>query len=365
MLTPEVFRLFVHRYGIEEDGNVAADPRGEFRDGNILYVRHSIEETAHFAGRPVEEVGMMLEEAREIVFARRETRPRPHLDDKIILSWNGLMISAFARAFQVLGSQEYLDAAERAHRFIRKHLFDTGTGTYYRRYRDGEAKYNAGLADYAFYAQGLIDLYEASFDCSVLEAAVECTEDALKLFYDDTSGGFFDTAGNDPTLLIRSKEEYDGAEPSGNSIEILNLLRLSVMTGGERYERLAQKSLAWFGSDVKQSPQSLPQLLVAVDWMLNKPLQFIIAARQRDSSVDELTQCIQARFMPRKTIILLGTETSRSFLTSRMPFLENIPIREDTLAVYLCEEYQCRLPQTDAAGLSQALDQVMETKNSL
>ncbi len=245
-LGEEIGPLFCDHYGVEKSGNAPSDPHGEFRNKNILIIRQSVAATAEKFGKTEEETRNLLAAARATLFDRRAQRPRPHLDDKTLTAWNGLMISAFAQAAQVLGEERYYQAAQRAAAFVRGNLYQESTGRLLRRYRDGDAAIDAYVDDYAYLVQGLLDLYEAGFDPEIYEWAVTLQEKQQDLFYDHEAGGYYTTTGTDPSVLLRMKEDYDGAEPSPNSISVLNLLRLAQMTGDERYPLWAEQTLSAF-----------------------------------------------------------------------------------------------------------------------
>ena len=217
------------QYGVEADGNApeGSDPQGEFRGKNILYERQTFAETAKHFGKSELDVDESMRYRRATLLELRAKRPRPHLDDKIITAWNGLMISAFARAAQVLGDTNYLEAATRAAEFVREKLYDGKAHTLRRSYRGGPSDVAGFAEDYAFYIQGLLDLYEASFDVQWLQLAEQLQATQDRLFWDDKNGGYFTSTGDDPSILLRMKEDNDNAEPAPSSIAALNLLRLA------------------------------------------------------------------------------------------------------------------------------------------
>ena len=264
LLPPDAARAFAYAYGVEPDGNAAgADPHGEFVGENILYRAHTAEEVAAHIGRPVAEIDADLAEARRTLFLARQERPRAHLDDKIILSWNGMMIGAYANAYAALGDPNYREVAERSADFLLEKLYDPETGDLLRRYRGGEARYAAHLEDYAAFVHGLLDLHDATGERRWLEHARTFTDAMIDRFFDEQNGGFFATAGDDPTIIVRSKEYYDGAEPSGNSLALLDLVRLAVITGEPCYRRLADASLKYFGAILQRGPAA-PAMLRAL-----------------------------------------------------------------------------------------------------
>jgi uncharacterized protein YyaL (SSP411 family) len=191
-----MLRCSVIRFGVEENGNVQHDPHQEFTGRNILFEAHTVEETAAYFGQPVADVAAWLDQAASKLVAIRNTRPRPHLDDKVLTSWNGLMISAFAKGAQVLGDAAYGEAARRAADFVKARLWDEQRGIVLRRFRDGESAIDGFLDDYAFFAIALLDSYETSFDAADLKFATRLAERARDLFEDATTAGFLDPGGH-------------------------------------------------------------------------------------------------------------------------------------------------------------------------
>ena len=210
--------VFCARFGVRAEGNVEQDPQGEFTGRNILYEAMSEEEAGQRLGIEVEEIRPALERTRRALFEARTKRPKPHLDTKILTAWNGLMISALAKGYAILGEKKYLHAAERAVSFLLSTMYDPKSGRLLRRFCEGEAAVPAFLDDYAFLVQSLIDLFEAGFNPFYLETAVSLAKNGLQQFEDTEQGGFFSTAGGASDLLLRMKDDYDGAEPSGNSV---------------------------------------------------------------------------------------------------------------------------------------------------
>ncbi|HEX9652107.1 MAG TPA: thioredoxin domain-containing protein [bacterium] len=347
--------VFNYYFGVEDTGNVIADPHQEFVGENILYIAHTPQETATQFNLSVPEVMAKLSPARQKLSHARENRPRPHLDDKILVSWNGLMMSAFARAHQVLGDPKYGEVAERAAQFILTKLYSENKKELLRRYRDGEARYEAHLEDYAFLTQGLIDLYESSFNIRWLRTAMELTEQQNELFYDKENGGFFDTSGKDKSILIRTKESYDGAEPTGNSIGILNLLRLSQMTDNQDWQKMAEKSLAYFGGHMLNMPQGLAQFLVALDFSLSKPKQIIIAGEADNAHTQALLVEVHSRFIPHKIILLADGAEGQKILAAYVPFVDSLRMIDRKATAYICENYACQLPTSDPEVVARLL----------
>jgi uncharacterized protein YyaL (SSP411 family) len=344
-------------YGIEEAGNAPHDPSGDFIGRNILYAAHTADETARQFNTAVERVQHVLHNARTILHARRALRPRPHLDDKIITAWNGLMISAFARAYAILGDHQYGDSAKSAAEFAMTRLINPSTGTLFRRYRDGDARFDGGLQDFAFLVMGLIDLYEATANIVWLEHAITLTQKQIEIFWDQETGGFFDTPGNDPSILIRTKEEYDGAEPTGNSIAAMNLLRLSVMTNNPDWRPNAERTIMAFGEKLQRVPESAPQMLCALDWLTSSPREIIIAGSINANDTRLLLREVHSRYLPNAVLLFADGGKGQQFLSRSLPFLKDLHPTDGKPAAYVCRNYACQIPTADPRVLARLLDE--------
>jgi uncharacterized protein YyaL (SSP411 family) len=322
---------FSYIYGVEADGNVSEDPHAEFTGKNILYQRRTVEDARRQFGVPTDEITAMLNEAKSKLMAARDTRVRPHLDDKVLTAWNGLMISAFAKGGFILNEPKYLEAAKRSADFILTQMIQDGV--LLRRWRQGEAAIPGFLDDYAFFAQGLLDLYEASFEVKYLDAAVQLTGTMRELFEDTEAGAFYSTAQGDSSLVMRIKEDYDGAEPSGNSIACLNLLRLAHTTGDESLQQSAEKTLAAMASKMGSSPTAMPQMLAALIRHISPPQQIVFAGEDLTPLLDVL----RTRFLPSYTFLKAGD----------VPASSNMPPVEGRAAAYFCENFACQMPIVD------------------
>ena len=347
ILGEDVAAVFNHYYDVKQGGNVASDPHGEFRNKNVLIIADTLENTASKFERTPEQVKTLLADARAKLFPIREKRPRPHLDDKTLTAWNGLMISAFARAGQILGDSVYVDDAKRTADFVRKHLFDTKKGTLLRRYRKGDSDIDGYVDDYAYFIQSLLDLYEASFDIEYLTWAITLQEKQNELFWDQSAGGYYNTSGTDNSVLVRLKESYDGAEPSPNSISFMNLLRLAQMTGKDTFKQYADKTLAAFSSRIKEAPYALPQMMAAFDFYLDKPMQIIIAGKPKAKDTRALLSAVHDRFIPNKVLLLADGAKGQETLAGYVPFFSDLSMIDDKATAYICEDYACKLPTHD------------------
>lgn len=345
-LTNEESRIFNFYYGIEAFGNTISDPHNVFTNKNVLYVANDVYDTAKKFSRTVDEITNILNECRKKLREERNKRPRPHLDDKILTSWNGLMISAFARAYQLTGKEIYLDEAISSAEFIKQNLYDSEQNILLHRFRDGEAKYNGTLVDYAFLIHGLLDLYEASFNTDYLEFAIKLNKTAIEKFYDDASGGFFDISDNEKDIIFKTKETYDGAEPAGNSIQILNMLKLGLITDDNSLTEKAEKSLKLFYNEISKLPFSSPQMIFSLYCFLKTPKEIIISGVINSEETKTMLNAIRNNYLPNK-IILFADEKLKSI----SPFINNIVKEKKETNVYVCENYQCKLPIDDPEKL--------------
>jgi len=352
----ESAEIFGFYYNVKKTGNVQRNADDEFQDKNILIISHTLDETAKKFGKSIEKVSKILAEARGKLFQAREKRPRPHLDDKTLTAWNGLMISAFARASQILNEEEYLRVAERATTFIHAKLYDNASGKLFRRYRGGKSGIDGYVDDYAYFIQALIDLYEASFDVAHLQWAIELQIKQNHLFGDADNGGFFNTTGSDSSVLLRMKDEYDGGVPSPNSVAALNLLRLGEMTGNKTFQEWGEKLLTAFASRLEKSPASMPQLLVALGFKLNKPQQIVVAGKPDEADTRAMLVQIHKRFIPERILLLADGDEGQEWLGAKLAFINEIKMLGGKATAYVCEDQVCKLPTTNLKELAQILD---------
>ncbi|MEY2492347.1 MAG: hypothetical protein QOH24_1298 [Verrucomicrobiota bacterium] len=351
----ETAQIFDFHYGVLPDGNAlaASDPHGEFTGKNILFERHSVAETAAHFRKTEEETGMLLAHARAELFAIRAKRPRPHLDDKIIAAWNGLMISAFARAAQVLDDAKYLETAERAAEFVRTQLYDESRKVLARNFRQGRSV--DGFADdYAFVIQGMLDLYEASFQAKWLSFAFELQATLDAEFFDEETGGYFTVTGRDPSILLRMKEDNDSAEPAASSIATLNLARMAAIRNDSELLARANKTMAAFTRQLATFPTALPQMLVALDFLSAAPRQIVLAGVKADEHGQPLLREIRRHFLPRTVLLLADGGASQKFLGENRALLQMAPIGGKA-TVYVCQNFTCHTPITDPDELAELL----------
>ncbi len=346
---------FCYHYGVEEAGNAPFDPQHEFTGRNILFAAHTLEETAVAFQMDPAATDRLLRGVRERLRVARADRPRPLRDDKVLVSWNGLMISACARAAAVLDGQEYLSAAKRASGFIMSRLYDTSTKTLLRRWRDGEANHEAHLEDYAFFTQGLIDLYEVTGEVEWLEHAVDLTNSQIDRFWDTANGGFFDTAGRDRSILVRSKEVYDGAEPSGNAVAALNLLRLAAMTGKSEWREKAESTIAAFAPWLERQPSVLPAMVSAAEFSLRPPAQVVITGPADHHLTMALRHVVFEEFLPFTVLLYAGEGEQRTRLSALAPHAASMGSAGGAPTAFVCENFTCRLPAHTVEELREQL----------
>lgn len=347
--------IFCFRYGVEEGGNAPFDPQQEFSGKNILFGAQSLTATAERFGKDEAEVVSILEASRRTLFALRDKRPRPHRDDKILTSWNGLMIGAFARASQALREPRYLAAAKRATDFLFSAIYDDSAATLKRRFRDGEARYEAHLDDYAFIVSGLISLFENSGETIYFDRALTLTRTMIRLFLDAENGGFYDTVGNDPSLLVRMKEYYDGAEPTGNAVGTINLLRLSRMTGNEDWKKMAECTLSAFGLLLQKQPIVMPYMVTALAFALASPRQIVVVGPDGDPGTHELLNEIYSRYIP-ESVVIRTDGSADSSLSHQIPFVASLPVTDGKPTAYICHDYRCDLPVSRGTDVAALLD---------
>jgi uncharacterized protein len=364
-LGPTDARIFCFRFGVEPSGNVEEDPHGEFAGKNILYRAHTDQETAAHCGVGIDEARTVVQNACLKLQGIRSGRPRPHLDDKILTAWNGLMISAFAKGAQILDEPRYVDAARAAASFIRGKLWDPSRHVLLRRHRDGESAIDGFLDDYAFFINALLDLYETGFEAEDLEFAAELAARAMELFEDRENGAFFSTPvltapvlgtkapDRRADLVLRLKDDYDGAEPSGNSAMALALLRLARMTGREDFRASAERTLRAFAPRMKTGGAGVPQMLVALAFTVARPMEIVLARHleepraadlhRDDPAIQEMLRAIHRHFLP-SAVVIMATE-------SALP----MPPVDGRATAYVCENYACKQPVTDVAALEREL----------
>jgi uncharacterized protein YyaL (SSP411 family) len=345
------------RFGVEPDGNAPSDPQGEFTGQNIFYTSQSIEDIAARTGKAADDIVAALDEARPILFDARGKRPRPHLDDKVLTSWNGMMIAAFARAARTLparpAANEWLTIARQAASFVRAQLWREESRTLLRRYRDGDASIEAYAEDYACLVWGLLELFQADGDPAWLEWARALQARQDELFWDEREGGWFSTTGQDPTVLLRLKEDYDGAEPSASSVSVHNLLTLAHLTGDEDARAKAERTLGRFGLKAGRAARVIPMMLAALSaWHAGASQIVVVGDRNESRALDET---LAAHYLPFAIHVPVG-QAAQAKLAEALPFVAAMRRIDGRPTAYVCRDFTCREPVASPDGLRKQLE---------
>ena len=339
LLGEEKAKIFCEYYDITELGN--------FEHKNILHVQTPPDLFARKLSIDLGELEDILAEGRRKLFEVREGRIKPGLDDKILTSWNGLMIRSMAMGYQVLGDERYREAAEKSARFILSEL-SQDNGLLFRTHRDGKSHLNAYLEDYSYFVSGLINLYEATFAVQWLKEAERLNQIMIEQFWDDANGSFFFTSKNHETLIVRSKTGYDGATPSGVSMAVHSLLRLDKLLNRPDFRQKVETTLDIYYQQIERSPSGSAQMLCELDFLLSTPKEIAIASQRESDDTHAALTAIHSRFIPNKVLALASDgEDVGDFI----PLLEGKTQLESKATIYVCENYTCQAPTTDVEEL--------------
>lgn len=314
---------------------------GNWEDGKnvIFYGRGTLDAAKEF-GISETEISDIIDRSFDKLFAHRANRIRPHLDDKVLTSWNGLMLGAMARAGSVLNEPQYLEAATNAATFIWQKLY-CEHGTLLHRWREGEARFDATLDTYAFLIKGFLELYEATLEREWLSHAITLQSEQDKHLYDRQNGGYY-TSREASDVIIRTKNTYDGAEPSGNSVSVLNLMKLFTITGNSVYKEQAEKTIYLFSAQLEKYPYTMPEMLVGAMWLTNPPDELVFVGERRDEYV-KIRQKLASGYSPREVIY------APSELTH--PFSQTLKPQDGKTTLYKCKHGACELPVTSAEDI--------------
>jgi len=333
----------------------AVTKAGNFEGRNILHTPRRIDVVAEQLNIKPAEMRVLLEAAKQRLYEARATRPAPLRDEKILSAWNGLMISAYARGAFVLDEARYAQIAARAADFVLANM--RKKGRLLRSYKDGEARHNAYLDDYAFLAAGLLDLYEVTHEPRWLREAIALDRVLAKHYEDEGAGAFFMTSDDHEKLLAREKPGYDGAEPSGNSVHALNLLRLYELTTDDAYRKRADRTLRAFGITLDRAPTALSEMLLAVDFRTDTPKEIILVAPQRKSEADSFLDRLRASFVPNRVVVVVTSVTQEQHVPL-VPLVKEKVARGGKPTAYVCERQVCELPTSDPAVFARQIDKV-------
>jgi uncharacterized protein len=342
---------FCQRFGVRPDGNAPFDPQEEFTGKNLLYTAKSLEDIAAATGTTVAEVEAALARSRGRLLDVRATRPRPHLDDKVLTAWNGLMIAAFARAGRVIdGGSAFTAEAERAARFAEDHLWNPVSRTLLRRFRGGDAAVEGYAEDYACLAFGVIELFQATGEPHWLEWALALQARMDELFWDPADGGWFSTTGRDPSVLLRLKETYDGAEPAASSVAVLNLLALSHLTGDAAMAERLERTLALFSAHLGRA---VPMMLSALSTYHARMPQIVVAGDADAADTRALFDALRVSYRP-AAVVVPAFAPQREALERVLPWMSAMAARDGRATAYVCRDFTCQAPvHTPEALLAQ------------
>ncbi|MGD0744314.1 MAG: thioredoxin domain-containing protein [Verrucomicrobiota bacterium] len=361
LLTVEECHVAVRHFGITDQGNFVDHSHPHPLPGqNVLSIVSPIgapisdparSEGINAPGRrpalqSTSSEAALLASAKHKMFTARGKRVHPHLDDKILASWNGLMLGAFARAYAVLGNRKHREVAEGNLAFIQRTLWDKKSGSLYHRWRDGERDNVQLLEGYAFLLSGVIELYEATLGPEHLNFAIELAEAMIVKFYEAVNGGFWQSAAGAKGLILRVKDDYDGAEPSGNSVATLALLKLAGITGREDFKKPAEATLRLFAHRLQNYPQAMPFMLHALDFWLDEPRRVVVAGDANSAVTRKLLHAAHSVYQPNK--IVLGNAGAVE------EFARSLPAKDGPV-VYLCAGKGCQPPTNEAAKVRELL----------
>ena len=324
---------------------------GNFEGSNILHVPHKVEELAEQLGLTEEDLTTSIFDAQARLLEVRQGRIAPARDEKVLTCWNGLMLKSFAEAASILGEERFLQAAVKNADFILTHLRQDGK--LLRSYKDGVAKVPGYLGDYAFLADGLLALHEATLDRRWLDEAISLGEEMVQLFWDELTGVFYDSSKEHESLLVRPRDFYDNALPSSSSVAVDVLLRLAVLTGDQDYRRRASASLRAMREHMAKLPTGMGQWLCALDFYLSSPKEVVVVGPRNEDGTRSLLSEIFNPFLPNKVVV--GQESDSGNGEEKLPLLQGRVLVDGKPTVYVCENYTCQMPVTSAEALAQQL----------
>ncbi len=346
--------LALRVFNVESEGNFKEEATGKKTGANILHLKQSLTEIASELKLSPNVLRENLESVRMSLFKTREKRIRPLKDDKILSDWNGLMIAALAKGAQAFDEPAYETAARKAADFILNHM-RSPDGRLFHRSREGQSLITGFLDDYAFLIWGLLELYEASLDARFLKEALELNDLLLKHFWDGKEGGFYFTPDDGETLLLRQKEVYDGAIPSGNSVEMLNLLRLGRMTSNPALEEKAAQAGRIFSKKVESSPSAFTQMMAAVDFGVGPSYEVVIVGHSDKKDTKAMLKTLQAEFIPNKVLLFIPEDKDPSVIFRIAPFTARMTSLHNKATAYVCQNFTCQKPTTDMDTMLQSI----------
>ncbi len=352
-LSEEDADLVIRAFHVKKNGNFREEGTGKTAGANILYSEKSFLEIASELG--IREIENRLDRARQNLFEVRKKRIHPHKDDKILTDWNGLMIAALAKGAQVLEEEHYARAAADAACVILSKMRNA-EGRLLHRYREGDADITASVDDYAFFIWGLTELYAAAFDAENLKTAMDLSDDMIEHYWDHDRGGFYFTPNDGEKLIVRNKEVYDGAIPSGNAVAMANFLRLARLSGRADYEEIAERIAKAFSGQVKGFPSGYTQFLCSFDFALGPSYEIVVAGPSGSAETNRMLRAIRSRFIPNQVIIFRPSDGDSSEIDSVAEFIRDHKPLNGKPAAYVCLDHSCKTPTTDLKEMLALLD---------
>ena len=342
-------------FNVKPTGNYSDESRGKRTGKNILHMTRSVTALATELKMDEETLRNHIESIRQTLYELREKREHPLRDDKVLADWNGLMIASLAKGARSLGEPLYAVAAAKAADFILEQMRDR-EGQLLHRYREGEARITASLNDYAFLIWGLSELYETTFETRYLAAALELLEHVLTHFKDDTNGGFYSTADYAESLILRTRDVFDGALPSGNSAMLMNLTFLGHLTGRSEYFDDASRLGRALAHEVDRVPQAHTHLLSALDLALGPSYETVICGDSRSEDTQRMLMALNKDFLPYNVVIFRPAETEQPEIAEIAPFTKFQTCIDGKPTAYVCQNYACSVPTTDTAEMLRTLE---------
>lgn len=344
ILNQSELNFVIENFNIRKDGNYIDELKRSRTGKNIFHLSSELEG----------EKRKIWEGIRLKLLQHRNNRIRPLKDDKILTDWNGLTISSLAKGYLTFGVEDYIKIAEKSANFILKNML-TNDGKLLHRFRDGEAKINGHLDDYAFLAWGLIELYEATFKTKYLKKAIELTNKMIELFWDENNGGFFLSENED--VLFKQKEIYDGAIPSGNSVALLVLIKLSKITGRSDLNELTFKLVETFSGTVSKHPSAYTFFLSAFDFLIGPSFEIIIVGKSSDD-ISKIQKLLNSKFIPNKILLYKPTDREDE-INLIAPFLTHYKEIDGKTTIYICTNYECKQPVTSVEEMMRLIDELI------
>ncbi|MHC5083575.1 MAG: thioredoxin domain-containing protein [Planctomycetota bacterium] len=346
LLSDDEAKLIQAYYQVSENGNFE-------RGKSILNVKGSLEEAGYESGIESKRAMKLLPSAKRKLFVARNLRSRPHRDEKIIAGWNGLMISSLAYGGAVFNEPKYIQAARKSAAFVLDQLYSEKRLKRY--YAKGKGRGRGVLEDYAYLIRGLLDLYQADFDPRWLVEATQLGDQMIELFYDKDQGGFYMTDSDADDLIVRTKPDYDGATPSGNSIAVVELIRLSELTGDKKWLAPAEKTLAFYQDQLKSRGTSLTDMLIGLDAWMGPRSEVVIAGRVGQAETQQALSMMLKRFLPRTVVLVRDDKRDATLLEDVSETAKSKVMVDGHVTFYLCRDFVCQRPITETNEFEKAI----------